>query len=882
MSVLFSPISALRPSLAFALVAKDHHYVAAYTAPKTIPVNVEIGKYYYTKHLDEVTQALNQALTLGSAAAEEWCKGLEAREKEWMKMAENWEQWESRHKRWADAHGKCPTSAILSPITASRKAVSTSPKHQTRSPVLHAPVPASKYPSTIVAAARSRNHVQRSTNAPPAPNLTAAAANSHYVHQRPPTVPPQVYTPQPALTGSAQPNQQRNLQDANEAKATRRADIERRCQQMDPPIPPTILRHMDSFKAAIQISQPMTDYAWNMLQPRLIAQLPAAQQAEADHVSRAASHPSKAADRRHPDVNSKEAKEAMDREWEESQRPIRDRLGVIADEYIRHDWDSGAAVSHETSSKFAADLLKHVRRVFYTDEAAAQEPQARTRLVLENMKWVYDNKIKPLTEQFRKELFMCNRSDCENNTRLYGFEGVVQHFGAKHTNSFSVGNVVVAWREAEWPEETPFHPDPLSVKHVHHASSNTAGYGGYHGGFSRAGTSTPHMPAHMPQASPGPYPYGGPYNGPFAPPQASSTGMSGFNYPQPYVPTADGQPHQHMGPPGYGVHPGNHAYMPSPAMASAAVAPPPNAHPPGQAMSEMGSNGIEDTSHSTSSFDKEVSTVIRIAPAIWKQTTGIKDMPNSLRVYVLLHRVVSQFLLEFNHEPNLSHFIDALSNHDTPKALKNASGLSCKACQAEASHHLTGAYYSRPEERTYTVLNLFSHFRAQHLAPHPAPNFGHAAPSPDWKEDMIKLPNDRVISGLIHASGMDDEKLLLIATIFPSLFPAPLPKIGKIDSNGMASPNPGPKDGRSAPRTSGTPTVGMDGSESATLASPRPGSLQPAKIAEDEYNPHQPGLPARATQAPGLGTRKRSYRNSPPRDPRERPYADPRYYVGIQ
>jgi hypothetical protein len=702
------------------------------------------------------------------------------------------------------------------------------------------------------------------------------------VHQRPPTVPPQVYTPQPALTGSAQPNQQRNLQDANEAKATRRADIERRCQQMDPPIPPTILRHMDSFKAAIQISQPMTDYAWNMLQPRLIAQLPAAQQAEADHVSRAASHPSKAADRRHPDVNSKEAKEAMDREWEESQRPIRDRLGVIADEYIRHDWDSGAAVSHETSSKFAADLLKHVRRVFYTDEAAAQEPQARARLVLENMKWVYDNKIKPLTEQFRKELFMCNRSDCENNTRLYGFEGVVQHFGAKHTNSFSVGNVVVAWREAEWPEETPFHPDPLSVKHVHHASSNTAGYGGYHGGFSRAGTSTPHMPAHMPQASPGPYPYGGPYNGPFAPPQASSTGMPGFNYPQPYVPTADGQPHQHMGPPGYGVHPGNHAYMPSPAMASAAVAPPPNANPPGQAMSEMGSNGIEDTSHSTSSFDKEVSTVIRIAPAIWKQTTGIKDMPNSLRVYVLLHRVVSQFLLEFNHEPNLSHFIDALSNHDTPKALKNASGLSCKACQAEASHHLTGAYYSRPEERTYTVLNLFSHFRAQHLAPHPAPNFGHAAPSPDWKEDMIKLPNDRVISGLIHASGMDDEKLLLIATIFPSLFPAPLPKIGKIDSNGMASPNPGPKDGRSAPRTSGTPTVGVDGSESATLASPRPGSLQPAKIAEDEYDPHQPGLPARATQAPGLGTRKRSYRNSPPRDPRERPYADPRYYVGIQ
>jgi hypothetical protein len=72
---------------------------------------------------------------------------------------------------------------------------------------------------------------------------------------------------------------QRNLQEAKEAKASRKADIERRCQEMSPPIPLDVLQHMESFKAAVQISQPLNDYAWSVLQPSLLAQLPAAQQA---------------------------------------------------------------------------------------------------------------------------------------------------------------------------------------------------------------------------------------------------------------------------------------------------------------------------------------------------------------------------------------------------------------------------------------------------------------------------------------------------------------------------------------------------------------------------------------------------------------------------
>lgn len=727
--------------------------------------------------------------------------------------------------------------------------------------------------------------VRRFTNTPPMPNLTAAAPNTQFAY-RPPTIPPNVFTPQPGVTGSAQPNQQRNLHDANEAKATRKTDIERRCQQMNPPIAPNILRHMDAFKAAIQISQPMNDYAWSVLQPRLIANLPAAQQAEADHVSRVALLPTKTADRRHQDANSKEAKEAMDREWEESQRPIRDRLSIIAEEFINRDWDHGKALTYENSPKFAADLLIYVRRTYYEEtngSSAALQPSVegdlsdrRPPLVLENMKWVYDNKLKPLTEQYRRELFLCHGNDCDQASRLFGFEGVIQHYGAKHTTAFSSGNIVVAWREAEWPEEPPFHPDPISMKHAPHGSSNATGYGGFYGGFSRAGTSTPHMPTHMPphmpQASPGPYQYTG-YNGPYAPPQVP------YDYSQVYGAPTEGHPFHSMGPPGYGHHPGGPSYMPSPAVINPAVAPPPTMPPPPHGIVDPAANG-EDSNHSTASFDKEVSTIIGLAQDMWKQTSGIKDMPNSLRIYVLLHRVISKFHIEFNYEPNLNHFIGALSNHEISKALKNAPGLSCKACQLQSSHHLTGAYYTKPEERrTYTVLTLFQHFRSQHLAPNPSGiGYGQAPSALDWKEEMIELPSERIISGLIHAPGMDDDKLLMIATTFPSLFPHPLPTIGKIEDDGLTSPaSSGPtKDGL---RASGTPGVALErsGLNAGVSRTESPG---PAKPTDDDHAPERPSTAAgRSNQAPGLGNRKRSHRDTPPEQRRERYYDEPRYYV---
>jgi hypothetical protein len=130
------------------------------------------------------------------------------------------------------------------------------------------------------------------------------------------------------------------------------------------------------------------------------------------------------------------------------------------------------------------------------------------------MKWVFDTKVKPNTEPYRKELFLCNA--CEYPSKYYGFEGVIQHYAAKHTSALSVGSVVVHWK-SEWPEYPPFHPDPtnVSVAPYYAAAPNVSvpyagagsstqqsyGYGGYQPAPVSAPMSGPNP--HVYQESPG-------------------------------------------------------------------------------------------------------------------------------------------------------------------------------------------------------------------------------------------------------------------------------------------------------------------------------------------------------------------------------------------
>jgi hypothetical protein len=208
----------------------------------------------------------------------------------------------------------------------------------------------------------------------------------------------------------------------------------------------------------------------------------------------------KSGERRPLDV---QLKEVNDRERDQFQAAIHAQIGAYVDELIRDGWQGGEKVTKESSPRFAAEVLVHVRKRFYT-EVARNEAAARTaghdpkldppngpytqKLVLENMRWVCDTKIKPLTDQYGKELFLCN--GCENHHRLYSFESVLQHYAAKHTSALSIGTIVVHWG-AEWPEHPPFNPDPDAAMNTFHsvvpsntmsangALTSTRGFGGY-------------------------------------------------------------------------------------------------------------------------------------------------------------------------------------------------------------------------------------------------------------------------------------------------------------------------------------------------------------------------------------------------------------------
>ena len=74
------------------------------------------------------------------------------------------------------------------------------------------------------------------------------------------------------LSSLSNPADKQRIKKDGEVKAERRAEIERRCQSLQPPIEPSVLEHMISFQAAIQIPYHLTEDAWQSLESRLLAQ----------------------------------------------------------------------------------------------------------------------------------------------------------------------------------------------------------------------------------------------------------------------------------------------------------------------------------------------------------------------------------------------------------------------------------------------------------------------------------------------------------------------------------------------------------------------------------------------------------------------------------
>ncbi|KAI9743519.1 MAG: hypothetical protein M1818_002832 [Claussenomyces sp. TS43310] len=806
--LLLSPSvpSPLLAALPFAFLTDDFHLIPANTLQQGPPPNISIAKYFFKSGVEDIQQEFCKVKGLGSGTAEEWLKGLDGTGRSIRADASRWERWEAggglQRMRGSDE-------------TDTREATSQT--------------------GNFASLANSAQHL----------DLKATTSNKSSVYQtaRKEGIPAKVFFPQPIQatasypatasprfnnaaqsafsTYSSQsiqaPRQERTKEEVSELKAARKAEIERRCMQLDPPLTPGVLAHMASFQAAIQIIKPFDHDAWELLKPRLLSQRDEAEQHEAERIAQTRAIQEKFDERRQQDSQVKEPKDVIDREWEDAQAPLRARIAGFADEIIREGWNNGDRVTKENSPKFAADVLLYVRRRFYAevakDNAAAlavgQEPKCdppngpfTQKLVLENMKWVYDTKVKPHTEQHRKDFFLCN--GCENNFKFYGFEGVIQHYAAKHTSALSVGSIVVHWR-AEWPEHPPFKPDPVVGKGTNHqsippttvalASSQSVGFGshpsisappgivqsaagpqnpasfyshpqnvGQYVGFplaqfassSNYPTQSHEYSSRHYQASPAtafqqyqgqghmPHGYKNPYPGP-----ASTTydpGHSGEFYPADFAGQCYAnakQPSQDL--PTSGVHRGSAGY----------------------------SAGLQTTGIiRTEEYKAKLLDVARAARDIWNNTAGVKDMPGSVRVYVTLFHILKVYRAKHPEDPPLTMLIDGLTNNKDMRPVRNVNGLACRACILEkalrGNQPYTRTTKGTTEKKLFSLPQLLNHFQATHIAPF------QGSPQYDWTTDMVELPDKKKKMALARASGIDDHKLKLISEALPHLF-APFP-----------------------------------------------------------------------------------------------------------
>ena len=741
--LLFSPTipSAVVPALPFVFLTQELHVFSAVALEQAqLPAELQVTKRFFSPDVEALKQEFLEVKDLGQGTVSEWLKGLAGRGNSMQHDATKWEKWES-------SGGTAKMRSLLYP-------------GYVRVP------PASLVPTP-------------STNAPSAslPNPAPSAA-------------------------SRQGRLERTAEEVAELKAARKAEIERRAMLLEPPLPADVLRHIPSFQAATHIVAPLDDHAWELLVPRLLAQRADAERArESERIKEAKAKEERREQRQLETTlaTTKEARDRIDKAWEEVQAPLRAKIAGYADDAIR-DWTQRKKVTRENCSRFAVETLLHVRKRFYAEvakDAAAAKAAGRApptdppegpftqKLTLENMKWIFDTKIKPRTECFRKEIFYCN--GCEGNFKTFGFEGVIQHYAAKHTNALSLGNVVVHWR-AEWPEHPPFSAEARPSK----ASFYPHGPGGFpiNGG--------PPPPPPPPPLAAYPYPPPAGVHAPPPPPPPAYPLDMGYGYgaptysdyyqhppppppPQPYQPPPPAAPAftpqpSYEPPPSYAApnpaYPSYQApaapYIP-PAIESAQGYPPPQGgqhdhHYASYHANPSGPYGPPQPPAYPDLHQAKLDDIAHNSREVWRLLGDITDLPGSVRVFVTIHHLVKRFRSRFFETPPLSLFIDGLSNHRDMRPVRNVNGLVCKAC-----HLGLGNAPSVERERKYFSLpQLANHFQTKHVEPMQGMQMRNVDAPLDWVVDMVLLPHAADISRL--AASVNETQRSLLAAAFPSLF----------------------------------------------------------------------------------------------------------------
>ncbi|RSM18615.1 hypothetical protein CDV31_002544 [Fusarium ambrosium] len=673
-----------------------------------LPPNTQVTKFFWSEHINQIKNEFEQVKVLGSAATEEWVKGLEIRGKQALADASRWEKWE-----------------LAGGLNYVRVSLSTTkpdpPKAENQNLGRVASLPKLLLNQPLSSSTRSHEeHQVRTSNPNEIPSLTGK---------------PDAPLQQPRPQGQ----QKRTKEEVAQLKAQRRADIERRAMLLNPPLTASVLAHIPSFQAALQLITPLDDNAWELLKPRLLAQRSEAEVRERENTANARALQETQQNGSKP---AREPREVPDQEWDDIQGPVRARISAYADEIIK-GWNNGEKVKRKNTPQFAADVLLYVRKRFYAEVAkdaaaavaAGKEPIVEPpegpwtqKLTLENMKWVFDMKVKPRTEQFRKELFLCNGCNPSGNLKFFGFEGVIQHYAAKHTGVLSLGNVVVHWR-AEWPAAPPFSPDPRAIELGQYGKSSShslpqtgaaaqQGFASYQpappAGYGPPGYSAPFPapPLHYssgPPATMPPTDYGG------VVPHAYGTPYSSASYPDTMAYSS--YPPQFSSGAAYGSHGQTNAYVE------------PRTSGPGSY--DYGSypnhQGAFDAQRPKVPYKTRLNAMAKIAKDAWFKLGGVKKLHPSIKVSTVIHRIAKNFQENYDEEASLSMFAEALSSHKDMRAVRTANDISCKTCTSR---------------RAFTLVNLVTHFMTQHVE---GPEAQGLTPM-DWQVDMVSLPDEACLA----------------------------------------------------------------------------------------------------------------------------------------
>ncbi|KAM0253938.1 hypothetical protein ACHAQJ_007061 [Trichoderma viride] len=245
-------------------------------------------------------------------------------------------------------------------------------------------------------------------------------------------------------------NPKRRAQEVvEELKSQRRADIEARVARLQPPIPPSVLSDLPSFQIALQKIEPFHDKEWKGLKSQLLAQYKKTRKKEKKSTSN-----TEVLEKHQSDSMTKDNKGLAHQSLHDTETLVRIRISTLTDQFMRDHWGEGRRIKQKDCARFTIGVFAYVHKHFNAEFSKPDAASSTRRLILDDMKWIFDNKIKLLINHFPQEFFLC--SGC-SNPKLFGFHAVIQHYASKHVEK-KLRNQ--HWR-VEWTEKPPFRSSAM-------------------------------------------------------------------------------------------------------------------------------------------------------------------------------------------------------------------------------------------------------------------------------------------------------------------------------------------------------------------------------------------------------------------------------------